>query len=232
MTITLITGANRGLGLETARALIASGHTVYTAARKSDDAKRTAKELGGLPVVVDVTDDETVRAAAELIEREHGVLDVLINNAGVNGGEKPPAEYNADQVTRTLDTNVLGIVRMMHAFIPLLQRSGNGVVVNMGSGLGSFGRVHDPDRVESKVPNTMPYAVSKAAVAMLTVQYAKAHPELRVNVVDPGPTATEINGFRGFQTVEEGAAPIIRAATIGSDGPTGTYFDGAGICPW
>jgi NAD(P)-dependent dehydrogenase (short-subunit alcohol dehydrogenase family) len=104
-------------------------------------------------------------------------------------------------------------------------------VVNVGSGLGSFGRVLDPGRIEFSVPN-LAYTTSKAAVSMLTVQYAKAYPELRVNVVDPGYTATDLNGFRGTQTVAEGVAPIVRAALLTADGPTSTFIDGEGIAPW
>lgn len=130
-----------------------------------------------------------------------------------------------------LDTNVVGVVRVLHAFLPLLERSASGVVVNVGSGLGSFGRVHDPERPEFRLPGVMAYAASKSAVSMLTVHYAQAHPGLRVNVVDPGPTATDLNGHRGSQTVEEGAEAIVRAALLSTEGPTGTFSDAAGCQP-
>ncbi|GAA3290278.1 hypothetical protein GCM10020295_04250 [Streptomyces cinereospinus] len=120
-----------------------------------------------------------------------------------------------------LDTNVVGIVRVLHAFLPLLELSENGTVVNVGSGLGSFGRVHDPERAESRVPSLLPYPVSKAAVSMLTVQYARAYPGLRINVVDPGPTATDLNRHQGFQTVEQGAAPHRPGGTPRSGGSHG-----------
>ncbi|MFE0496955.1 SDR family NAD(P)-dependent oxidoreductase [Streptomyces albidoflavus] len=103
---------------------------------------------------------------------------------------------------------------------------------NVGSGLGSFGRVHDPERPEFRLPGVMAYAASKSAVSMLTVHYAQAHPGLRVNVVDPGPTATDLNGHRGSQTVEEGAEAIVRAALLSTEGPTGTFSDAAGVSPW
>lgn len=233
MTITLITGANKGLGFETARQLVAAGHTVYAAARNPDAAQRAAKELGALPLVLDVTNDASVQKAASRIREEHGALDVLVNNAGINGGgPKPLGECTGRDLAAVLDTNVVGIVRMLHAFLPLLERSANGVVVNVGSGLGSFARVHDPARAESRVPNLLPYPVSKAAVSMLTVQYARAYPNLRINVVDPGPTATDLNRFQGPQSVEQGAAPIVRAALLTSEGPTGAFVDTAGISPW
>ena len=231
MTITLITGANKGLGFETARQLIAAGHTVYLTARDPGNAERAAKELGGHPLVLDVTDDDSVQAAAATIAQEHGVLDVLVNNAGINGGMKPAGECTGADLARVLDTNVVGMVRVLHAFVPLLEHSESGVVVNVGSGLGSFARVHDTERMESKV-RSMPYTTSKAAVSMLTIQYARAYPGLRVNVVDPGFTATEMNGYNGTQTIEQGVAPIVQAALFGPDGPTGSFLGNEGICPW
>ncbi|MDI5962161.1 SDR family NAD(P)-dependent oxidoreductase [Streptomyces sp. SL13] len=231
MTITLITGANKGLGRETARRLVAAGHTVYVGARSEDNARRTAEELGARPLLIDITDDASVRAAADRLAAEHDTLDVLVNNAGIAGPRTGVGESTGADVAAVLDTNVVGIVRVTHAFLPLLRSGGHGVVVNVGSGLGSFARVHDPERIESKVPS-LAYTASKAAVSMLTVQYARAFPELRVNVVDPGYTATDLNGFSGTQTVEQGAEPIVRAALLTPDGPTGAFFDPEGISPW
>ncbi|WP_031156332.1 SDR family NAD(P)-dependent oxidoreductase [Streptomyces xanthophaeus] len=233
MTTTLITGANKGLGFETARQLVAAGHTVYTAARSEDNAQRAAKELGARPIVLDVSDDASIQAAAAHIEQEHGSLDVLVNNAGIPGpgAAKPLSDLTGADITAVLDTNVVGIVRVLHAFLPLLQRSHNGVVVNVGSGMGSFGRVHDPDRVESH-PHNPGYSASKAAVSMLTLQYAMAYPNLRINVVDPGATATDLNAFQATRTVEQGAVAVVRAAQITADGPTGSFFDDEGTSPW
>lgn len=224
----LITGANKGLGYETARQLIAAGHTVWIGARTTHKAETAAAELGGLPIVIDVTDDRAVHAAAELVESETGRLDVLVNNAGI--ADPSEEELTGSDMNAVLDTNVTGIVRTMHAFVPLLLR-GDGVVVNVGSGLGSFGRVTDSLRMESQVPSPA-YTAAKAAVSMLTVQYAKVHPELRINVVDPGFTATDLNGFAGTQTVAEGVRPIVRAALFGPGDPTGTFFDHDGEVPW
>ena len=120
---------------------------------------------------------------------------------------------------------------MTRAFLPLLGKSQNPVIVNVGSSLGSEGIVTDPARVESGLP-ALSYASSKAAVIMLTVQYAKALPNMRVNVVEPGFTATDLNGNRGHQSVAEGAEIIVRMATIGTDGPTGTFADRNGTMPW
>lgn len=227
-TTALITGANKGLGYETARQLIGTGHTVWVSARSKEKAERAAAELGARPLVIDVTDDASVAAAAKVVEAESGRLDVLVNNAGI--ADPSEDELAGPDMTAVLDTNVTGVVRMMYAFTPLLQR-GRGVVVNVGSGLGSFARVTDPERMESQVASPA-YNAAKAAVSMLTVQYAKVHPELRINVVDPGFTATDLNGFAGTQTITEGAEPIVRAALIDTHGPTGSFFDREGSVPW
>ncbi|MFJ9342198.1 SDR family NAD(P)-dependent oxidoreductase [Streptomyces sp. NPDC101733] len=228
-TTTLITGANKGLGFETARRLIVAGHTVYAGARTQEKADRAAAELGARPLVIDVTDDASVKSAAELVEAERGSLDVLVNNAGIadpSGDDGPTAE---DMLT-VLNTNVVGIVRMMHAFAPLLER-GRGVVVNVGSGLGSFARTTDTSRMEGQFAAPA-YNASKAAVSMLTVQYARIYPGLRINVVDPGFTATDFNGHAGHQTVTEGTDAIVASARIGADGPTATFTDREGSVPW
>jgi NAD(P)-dependent dehydrogenase (short-subunit alcohol dehydrogenase family) len=227
----LVTGANRGLGFETARQLAAAGFDVYVAARNKGEAVRAAAELGASPLTLDVTDDQSVDTAATLVEREQGQLDVLVNNAGIRSEFKPASEVTGAEVQMVFDTNIAGVVRVMHAFLPLLERSERGVVVNVGSGTGSFGRVHDPERMESRLIE-IPYTASKAALSMLTVQYAKAYPNLRINVVDPGATATGMNSLPGVQPVDAGAAPIVRAAQFTSADPTGSFLDAAGAAPW
>jgi NAD(P)-dependent dehydrogenase (short-subunit alcohol dehydrogenase family) len=231
MTITLITGANKGLGRESARRLIAQGHTVYLGARDPERGRAAADEVGARFVQIDVTDDASVAAAAAEIGEREGSLDVLVNNAGIAGGLVPPAEVTADEMRRVYDTNVFGLVRVTHAFLPLLRASDSPVIVNVSSGLGSFGAVTDPDRMESAYP-TLVYGSSKAAVGMLTLQYAKALPEIRINAVDPGYTATDLNDNRGTQSVEEGTDAIVRLAGIGADGPTGTFENRDGVQPW
>ncbi|MDB4975993.1 MAG: putative short chain oxidoreductase [Myxococcaceae bacterium] len=231
MTNTLITGANKGLGFETARRLLALGHTVYLGARDRERGEAAAARLGARFVQLDVTDDASVTAAATWLQQQPGGLDVLINNAGIAGDMSPPSEVTADAVRHVYETNVLGIVRVTHALLPLLRASKNPVIVNVSSGLGSFALVHDASRIESKVA-ALAYCSSKSAVTMLTVQYAKTLPELRINVVDPGYTATDLNHHSGPQTVEQGTDAIVRLATIDKDGPTGTFQDAAGILPW
>lgn len=231
MTNTLITGANKGLGFETARRLIALGHSVFVGARDRERGETAAQRLGARFVQLDVTDDASVAAAAAWLKREAGGLDVLINNAGIAGARSAPPDVTVDALRDVYETNVFGIVRVTHAMLPLLRASRNPVIVNVSSGLGSFGLVHDASRIESKVP-ALAYCSSKSAVTMLTVQYARALPDMRINVVDPGYTATDLNQNSGPQTVEQGTDAIVRLATIGKDGPTGTFQDAAGVVPW
>jgi NAD(P)-dependent dehydrogenase (short-subunit alcohol dehydrogenase family) len=231
MTITLITGANKGLGFETARRLIAAGHSVYLGARDSKRGRAAADAIGGRFLELDVTSDASVEAAAADIRRRDGRLDVLINNAGIPGPAAAPSAVTADQFEQVYAVNVFGLVRVTSAMLPLLLQSEQPVIVNVSSGLGSFGVVTDKARMESQ-RTALAYSSSKSAVTMLTVQYAKAFPEIRINVVDPGFTATDLNGNRGTQTVTEGTDAIVSMATIDSDGPTGTFQDRHGTVPW
>ncbi|WP_406444636.1 SDR family oxidoreductase [Streptomyces sp. NBC_00631] len=235
MTTTLITGANKGIGYETARQLVAAGHTVYVGARDAERGRRAAKELGARFVLLDVTDDASVEAAAKTVAADGG-LDVLINNAGIESrtpdNSVPTAEtVTADLMRNTFETNVFGVVRVLHAFLPLLQRSAAPVVVNVSSGLASLTALSDPDHPAHFYPG-IAYPTSKTAVNMLTVQFAKAFPAMRINSVEPGFTKTDLNGNTGTQTVEQGAEIIVRMARIGPDGPTGGYFDVNGRLPW
>ncbi|MFF4315110.1 SDR family oxidoreductase [Streptomyces sp. NPDC001507] len=235
MTTTLITGANKGIGHETARQLIAAGHTVYIGARDAERGRRAAEELGARFVQLDVTDDASVEAAAQRIEADGG-LDVLVNNAGIesrNADNSVPTArtVTADQMRNTFETNVFGVVRVLHAFLPLLERSAAPVVVNVSSGLASLTALSDPDHPAHFYPG-IAYPTSKTAVNMLTVQFAKALPALRINSVEPGFTKTDLNGNTGTQTVEQGAEIIVRMAQIGPDGPTGGYFDVNGRLAW
>ncbi|WP_433142947.1 SDR family NAD(P)-dependent oxidoreductase [Actinomadura nitritigenes] len=235
MTTTLITGANKGLGHETARRLIAAGHTVYIGSRDPERGRRAAAELGARAVVLDVTDDASVEAAAKAIEADGG-LDVLVNNAGIearlpDNGVPGAADVTADQMRTVFETNVFGVVRVTHAFLPLLRRSEAPVIVNVSSGLASLAGAGDPASPAYAYPGVA-YPASKAAVNMVTVQFAKAFPEMRINAVEPGFTATDLNGRTGTQTVEEGAEIIVRMARVAPDGPTGGYFDAEGRLPW
>ncbi|WP_329181777.1 SDR family NAD(P)-dependent oxidoreductase [Streptomyces sp. NBC_01477] len=236
MTTTLITGANKGLGYETARRLIAAGHTVHLGSRDAERGRLAAERLGARAVQLDITDDASVAAAVEAVEADGG-LDVLINNAGVqhemtkDGAVTGAADLTADIMRATFETNVFGTVRVTRAFLPLLQRSAAPVVVNVSSALGSLARVSEPGSPAYAYPGVA-YPASKTAVNMLTVQYAKAFPALRINAVEPGHTATDLNGSTGHQSVEEGAEIIVRMAQLGPEGPTGGYFAADGALPW
>jgi NAD(P)-dependent dehydrogenase (short-subunit alcohol dehydrogenase family) len=200
-------------------------------ARDPERGRAAAEELGGRFVALDVTDDDSVAAAAAAVAGAHGSLDVLVNNAGITGGRRPVPETTADDLRRVYETNVFGPVRVLHAFRPLLERSDAPVVVNVSSGMGSLAVTTDPDRLESTLVG-LAYASSKAALNMLTSQYAKAYPRMRINAVDPGYTATDLNGHRGTQSVEEGAEIIVRMACVRPDGPTGAFVDAHGRVPW
>jgi NAD(P)-dependent dehydrogenase (short-subunit alcohol dehydrogenase family) len=228
MTATLITGGNKGLGYETARQLQKLGHTVYIGARSIARGEAAASDIGARFVQLDVTDDASVEAALRVIDEREGRLDVLVNNAGIS----TTADVNGPVALQVFDTNAIGVIRVTQAALPLLEKSDNPVVVNVSSALGSFWAVTNPDRRQFHFPSIV-YGASKAAVSMLTVQYAKTWPEIKFNAVEPGFTATELTPFSGAgQPVEKGAEVIVRLATIGKDGPTGTFHEGDDELGW
>jgi NAD(P)-dependent dehydrogenase (short-subunit alcohol dehydrogenase family) len=224
---TLITGANRGLGFEVARQLVAVGHRVWIGARDPARGQAAADTIGARFVQLDVTDDASVAAAAKTV----GELDVLVNNAGISGGRTAARDATADDMRKVYETNVFGAVRVLQAFIPLLEKSSAPVVVNVSSGVGSLGLASDPES-PMRQANYPVYASSKAALNMLTIRYAAAFPKMRINSVDPGFTATDFNQHRGAQTVEQGAEAIVRYALVTPDGPTGGFFDRNGAESW
>ena len=228
MTVTLVTGANKGLGYETARRLIERGHTVYLGARSVERGEVAATELGGRFVQLEVTDDASVEAAFGVIANREGQLDVLVNNAGIS----TTADVSGQVAVKVFDTNAIGIIRVTQAAFPLLEKSENPVVVNVSSALGSFWAVTNPERRQFHFPSII-YGSSKAAVSMLTVQYAKALPGIKFNAVEPGFTATDLTPFSGGgQPVEEGAEVIVRMATIDKDGPSSTFQEGEDELGW
>ncbi|MGN0146665.1 MAG: SDR family NAD(P)-dependent oxidoreductase [Arthrobacter koreensis] len=229
MTVTLITGANRGIGYETARQLIRLGHTVWIGARDAERGGKAAAELGARFVQLDVTDEASVSEALDTIGRAEGALDVLVNNAGVMATGVP----DGPSALRSFDTNAVAIVRVTEAALPWLRRSPNPVVVNITSSMGSFWAVTNPERPESTISAAPLYAASKAAATMLTVQYAKAHPDVKFNAVEPGFTATDMTAdMEGGRPVEDSAAVVARLAALGPEGPTGTFTDETGVLPW
>jgi NAD(P)-dependent dehydrogenase (short-subunit alcohol dehydrogenase family) len=230
MSRVLITGANKGLGKHAAQRLLADGHDVWIAARDPSRAREAATELGGKHVVLDVTDDASVSAAAETVAKGGG-LDVLVNNAGIAGARRPADEVTAEDIRDVYDVNVFGAVRVLRAFLLLLDRSESPVVVNVSSGLGSLADAVDPESAYFDLVNPA-YCSSKAALNMLTIQYAKAFPRVRINAVDPGFTATDLNERRGVQSIEEGTDAIVQMASIGREGPSATFVDRRGRVAW
>jgi NAD(P)-dependent dehydrogenase (short-subunit alcohol dehydrogenase family) len=231
MTITLITGANKGLGYETARRLVDLGHTVLAGGRLRQRGTKAARELGATFLHINPTNDTSVEAAATRVRSEYGHLDVLINNAGTAAPRLSAEELTAEAAMDGFAINVFGPIRMTHAFLPLLRAAEHPRIVNVSSGVGSFHRILDPGTVENAV--TLPvYPATKAALTMLTVQYARALHGILVNAADPGSTGTDFNNHRGTQTVTEGTDAIVRLATLPPDGPTGTFQDRHGPVPW
>jgi NAD(P)-dependent dehydrogenase (short-subunit alcohol dehydrogenase family) len=230
MSTILITGANKGLGLETARRLIALDHDVWMGARDETAGRAAAEELGGRHVTLDVTDDASVAAARAQIAAA-GPLDVLVNNAGISGGRRSVLETDATEMADILATNVIGPVRVALAFRSLLDASHAPVIVNVSSSLASLTETTTPGS-RRQAYDGLDYPTSKAALNMITVKLAHALPRYRVNAVAPGFTATALNDFTGHRTVQEGAEVIVHAATLGPDGPTASFFDDQGPVAW
>ena len=174
-------------------------------------------------------------AAASFIEQHAGRLDVLVNNAGVTGGmPQEPTQVSPEQVRAVVETNVIGVMRVTNALLPLLRRSASPRIVNMSSGVGSLTRQSATSDELSTGPISGAYATSKTFLNAVTVQYAKElhDTNILINLACPGFVATDLNGFRGVRTPEQGAAIAIRLATLPDDGPTGGYFEDAGVIPW
>ena len=229
MTVTLITGGTRGLGREAARRLVTAGHTVYLGARDLARGQQVADQIGATAVQMDVTNDSSIAAAAETIRAAAGRLDVLVNNAGIAGDQQPPGQATVDDLRRVLDTNVVGATSVLSAFTPLLERSDHPVVVNVSSAVGSLALNAAPKAIWTMLA----YPMSKAALNMLTIQYARAYPRWRVNSVTPGLTATEFTPTpNAGGTVEDNVEVIVRIATLAPDGPTGTFVGNDGSVPW
>ena len=237
--IALITGANKGIGFEVARQLGAQGVAVFLGARnphlgKVAEEKLKANGADACFVELDVTNPETITRAAERLRVQHGKLDILVNNAGVHGaGDGPPSIVDPDAVRQALEVNFFGVLAVTQAMLPLVRESPSGRIVMVSSGLGSLTLNGDPDWQFAAVKR-LGYNGSKALLNMLTVQLAweLRDTQIKVNTVNPGFTATDLNGHRGTQTVEEGAAETVRQALISDDAPTGGFFETGSVVPW
>ncbi|GGP34093.1 dehydrogenase [Saccharothrix coeruleofusca] len=239
--IALVTGANKGIGYEIAAGLGALGYRVGVGAR--DDVRReTAVEklraagVDAFGVPLDVTSDQSVAQAAELVQRQAGRLDALVNNAGISGElsqdwTQDPTALDLDLVRTVVETNVLGVIRVTNAMLPLLRRAASPRVVNVSSSVGSLTWQSDPN--VDVGPVMAAYAPTKSFLNAVTVQYARwlADTNILVNAACPGLVATDFTGFTG-RTPQEGAATPIRLATLPDDGPTGSFFNDDGVIPW
>ncbi|GII85758.1 dehydrogenase [Sphaerisporangium siamense] len=239
----LVTGANQGIGREIAARLAGLGMTVLLGARdprKGEEAARDLRAAGGevRAVQLDVTDGVSIKSAAQYVGERFGVLDVLVNNAGILGDSvgQAPGTAELDVVRQVFETNVFGVIGVTTAMIPYLLRSPAGRVVNVTSGLGSLTLMSDPEGVFGGRPASVAYVPSKTALNSLTVQYAR---ELRphgilVNAADPGLCATAFtHGVPGLtRTAADGAAIAVRLATLPDNGPTGGCFGEHGPIPW
>lgn len=218
--IALVTGANRGLGRETARQLIAAGHTVLLAARQEEAARATAAELGegAVPLRLDVTSTDDIAAAVEQVRERFGHLDVLVNNAAIHYDTwQHAAGADLNVVREAAETNVYGPWQLVQAMLPLLRAGSHQRIVNVSSGAGSL--------TEMTSGSTPAYSITKAALNALTRMLAAdlRRDGILVNVVCPGWVATDMGG-PGGRPVSEGAAGIVWAATLPDGGPTGGFF--------
>jgi NAD(P)-dependent dehydrogenase (short-subunit alcohol dehydrogenase family) len=248
-TIALITGANKGIGFETARLLGDRGMTVLAGARdkaRGAEAER-ALRAGGADarfVALDVTDEESLTQAAEWIDGEYGLLDILVNNAGIARGDGTglPSQTTLATLRAVYETNVFGVVAVTNAMLPLLRRAPAARIVNVSSEVGSITSMTDPDGPMAAMAS-VPYPSSKTALNMVTAMYAKelSGTPIKVNAANPGYCATDLNGHAGFRTPRQGAEVSGALATLPADGPAGVLWghlwttDGGascGVLPW
>ena len=243
MKTVLITGANKSIGFETAKQLTTQGHKVYVGSRdlqKGEAAVAQLKEQGAQNVEaiqIDITDRPSIQAASERVGRQEGQLDILINNAGISGDQQQaPSSVSTDEIRKVFDTNFFGTIDVTQAFMDLLKKSDQPRIVNVTSGLGSLTQVNSTWWADIIMAA---YGPSKTALNAYTNALARELKDtaFKINVVDPGYTATDFNNHSGPGTVEDAGAIIVKYALIGEDGPTGKFFSndapGEGDeCPW
>jgi NAD(P)-dependent dehydrogenase (short-subunit alcohol dehydrogenase family) len=240
--VALVTGANKGLGKETARQLAGLGMTVLLGSRNPARGRQAAGELATtgpapVPVRLDVTDAGSAGRLADRLRAEYGRLDVLVNNAGAVG-DRAAEHTTAAEMRQVYEVNVFGAVTMIHAMLPLLRNSSAARIVNVSSTTGSMSLTSDGTDFGGDAAMRMAYSSSKAALNMLTVQYAMAFGRsvtlrtVKINSATPGYTATDMTRHRGTRTVADGARAIVALATLPDDGPSGGFFNDEGAVPW
>jgi NAD(P)-dependent dehydrogenase (short-subunit alcohol dehydrogenase family) len=244
--VALVTGANKGIGLQIAKDLSMHGLTVVVGSRSLEAGESAAKSVGddARAVQLDVTDQDSIAGAEERIRNELGRLDVLVNNAGISRAEVPGRSFDQaaatdplavaslDEVRTVFETNVFGVIAVTQAMLPLLREAPAGRIVNIGSSAGSLTLNSDPTNPHHWMFGT--YSASKAASHAITVAFAAELESagIKVNAACPGLTSTDLNDFRGTRTVEEAAHEPVRLALLDADGPTGTLSNEEGPVPW
>ena len=245
MTTVLITGANRSIGLETAKQLSEKGLFVYLGSRDLAKGEAIVKEINeqGLSnikaIEIDVTNPESIYAAKNIVEKEQGKLDILINNAGILGTQPQTAiETPVDNIKEVFETNFFGIINVTQAFLDLLKKSDSPRISNITSGLGSLTLHSDPSWKYYQVKNAA-YGPSKTALNAYTIvlAYELKDSNFKVNAIDPGYTATDFNHHSGPGSIESAASFIIKHTLTKDDAPTGQFYsndieDEMGISPW
>jgi NAD(P)-dependent dehydrogenase (short-subunit alcohol dehydrogenase family) len=234
----LISGANKGIGLETARRLGELGYRIWLGARDAERGETAAQALRAQgydvrTIDIAVDDEARVKAAADRVAAEDGKLDALIVNAGISGAYVDPMEQDLDDIRHVYEVNVFGAISVIHAFVPLLKKAGPANIVNVSSELGSLGSVNDPDG-EFWGVNLLGYNSSKTALNGVTVSFAKALAPfgIRVNSADPGYTATDFTGHMGYRTVEQAAEIIVQLAVSEDATQTGRFLNDRRALPW
>jgi NAD(P)-dependent dehydrogenase (short-subunit alcohol dehydrogenase family) len=245
MKSALVTGANKGIGLEVAKRLAQDGFFVYIGSRSLENGQAAVEQLraAGLTtlaaVQLDVTNPESIQAARTAIGEKTPVLDVLVNNAGISGGVSQSALHATLEQFRTVfETNVFGVAGVTQAFIDLLEKSAQPRIVNVSTAMASLTLYADPDN-ENAATRYPVYQASKTALNMYTLNlaYELRGTPFKVNAVCPGYTKTDFTGHQGTSTVEEAGQRIVKYALLGPDGPTGKYFSeeyfpAPATCPW
>ena len=246
--VALVTGANKGIGYETARLLGGQGHTMLLGCRNAQRAANAERQLRARGIDahalhLDVTDHSSLEQAAKHVSDQYGRLDVLINNAGIAWTDAPQRRRHPTALRRLLDTNVIGAVAVIEAMLPLLRKASASRIINVSSELGSIACTLDPDSPTWQIPAGIAYPTSKAALNMVTASYAKQlwDTPIKVYAANPGYCATDLNGNTGFRTPKQGAAVVAHLVALPDDGPSGVFWghlwtttggDNNGILPW